>query len=80
MKYLITDNSMDPKTAALQSLYRIGIRCDTIAQHITDKIVDDIAEMIDTGLDLDPNTGDKSHWAVADQNTRNILKNNGVVV
>lgn len=69
---------MDPKTAALQSIGRLGIDSDTIAQDVFDKIVNEIAEMIDTGLDLNPNIGDKSHLAQADKNTREVLRKNGM--
>jgi len=65
--------AMIPEVAAEQSIGRIGINRDDIPDNVWDRIVQEIAEMISRGLDLDPNTGDREHLAEADQNTRHIL-------
>jgi len=67
---------MIPEVAAEQSIGRIGKNRDKIPVEIWDLIVQEFANMISTGLNLDPNIGDKEHLAEADRNARYILDNN----
>jgi hypothetical protein len=69
---------MIPEVAAEQSIGRIGKNRDKIPVEIWDLIVQEFANMISTGLNLDPNIGDKEHLAEADRNTRYILDNNRI--
>jgi hypothetical protein len=69
---------MIPEVAAEQSIGRIGANRDEIPENIWKRIVQEIAEMINKGLDLNPNTGDREHLEVADRNTRHILRLNRV--
>jgi hypothetical protein len=73
-----TDKPMIPEVAAEQSIGRIGIDRDKIPENIWERIVQEIAEMISKGLDLNPNTGDREHLEVADHNTRHILRLNRI--
>ncbi len=69
---------MIPEIAAEQSIGRIGIDRDKIPENIWKRIVQEIAEMISKGLDLNPNTGDREHMEAADRNTRHILRLNRI--
>ncbi|WP_323205991.1 hypothetical protein [Synechococcus sp. BA-132 BA5] len=75
---LKTGKPMIPEVAAEQSISRIGVNRDIIPEIVWEQIAQEIANMISDGLDLNPNTGDEEHLAVADQNTRRILGMNGI--
>ena len=78
VKRLKISKPMIPEVAADQSIGRIGVNRDTIPEEIWERIVQQIANMISDGLNLDPNIGDKEHLAEADRNTRYILDINRI--
>ncbi len=78
VKRLKISKPMIPEVAADQSIGRIGVNRDTIPEEIWERIVQQIANMISDGLDLNPNTGNPTHLAEADRNTRAILGMNQI--
>jgi hypothetical protein len=68
---------MIPEVAAEQSIFRIGANRDEIPEEVLNLIVEEVANMIADGLDLDPNNG--KDLTVVDQNTRRILTLRGII-
>jgi hypothetical protein len=68
---------MIPEAAAEQSIFRIGANRDEIPEEVWNLIVEEVANMIADGLDLDPNNG--KDLTVVDQNTRRILTLRGII-
>jgi hypothetical protein len=77
VRRLKTGRSMIPEVAAEQSIFRIGANRDEIPEEVWNQIVEEVANMIDDGLDLDPNNG--KDLAVVNQNTHRILTLRGII-